>query len=69
MAGSMTTFVMDGQTDGQTETDGADYIGPAVRSMRRVEKACSNLRHHKNVIILLTNEIAGSFPNSYYIFL
>ena len=26
MAGSMRTFVTDGQTDGQT--DGADYIGP-----------------------------------------
>ena len=28
MTGSMRTFVTDRQTDRQTQTDGADYIGP-----------------------------------------
>ena len=36
MSGSMTTFGTDRRTDRQT--DGADYIGPAVRPMRRVQK-------------------------------
>ena len=40
MAGSMTTFGTDGQTEGDTDrqTDGVDYIGPAIRPMRRVQK-------------------------------